>query len=475
MLDLNNLLQNSSVPMDSFVMTQETDKIDGLSISQNDLQDKDEEVDPSSFIVLMSEMVSNNLLKVNTQEHEKTEDSLDKSVDELSLLDNQDEDSDIENLLSDNNVALAWIDSENFKPVQGSFDLENLTNDDIDPGYETKLISKTELISSAGFNINNVPAMVDSKPAIENPELLSNSQSDLQLETTVSSSELQSEKTAILVSESPENILPVRPQISDEVEDDLTVLAEADSEPYELNGFSPELIKVQTQIKNTDGHYKSANKIDGSEEIQITSFAEQLEDLQHNMSMLEKTFEIEGATSYPDKNHKAETPSLDGSQNTSQINVSSNSINVTSKQSVEPKTVDIAIDINNSQWAEQFSERIVWLGNQGIKSAQIKIHPEDLGPLEINIEVVKDAASVNIIGQNSHVRDVVEQALPRLREMMADQGLTLSDVHVSSEGDSGQSNRQNSERSESVPLIEESVPFSSASKKQPKGLIDYFA
>ncbi|TIE03627.1 flagellar hook-length control protein FliK, partial [Legionella pneumophila] len=55
-----------------------------------------------------------------------------------------------------------------------------------------------------------------------------------------------------------------------------------------------------------------------------------------------------------------------------------------------PKNFSIPIHVNHSQWSEQLSEHIVWLGHQDVKSALIKIHPEELGPLEINVKVVKD-------------------------------------------------------------------------------------
>lgn len=176
---------------------------------------------------------------------------------------------------------------------------------------------------------------------------------------------------------------------------------------------------------------------------------------------------------------KADEMALQNAQSTKALPQQGNASVQQSRQNAEPplvKTLDIPVDIRNSQWAEKFSEHITWLGHQGIKSALIRINPEDLGPLEISIKVVKDSASVNIVSHSSHIRDVVDQALPRLREMMADQGLNLSEAHVGLGDNSQGFSQQNNERQdELVQSREEEIQLSPLSKKPPKGLIDFFA
>jgi flagellar hook-length control protein FliK len=124
----------------------------------------------------------------------------------------------------------------------------------------------------------------------------------------------------------------------------------------------------------------------------------------------------------------------------------------------------------------------VWLGQNDIKSAVIKISPEELGPIEINVKVVKDNASVNIISHSAQVRDLVDQAIPRLRDMMAEQGLNLSDVQVNAEQRSNQfaqsgnsNNDQQHEATSSASDADDEIQLISSVKKGPKRLVDYFA
>lgn len=144
------------------------------------------------------------------------------------------------------------------------------------------------------------------------------------------------------------------------------------------------------------------------------------------------------------------------------------------------KTLDIPLPLNHAQWGDKFAEHIVWLGNNDIKSAVIKINPEELGPLEISVKVVKDSANVNILSHSMHVRDIVDQAIPRLRDMMADQGLNLANVQVSADTRSNNQFAQNNNNNDphyeaSFNEAEEEAQLVTSIKKPPKGLVDYFA
>ncbi|HIC7357366.1 TPA: flagellar hook-length control protein FliK [Legionella pneumophila] len=141
-----------------------------------------------------------------------------------------------------------------------------------------------------------------------------------------------------------------------------------------------------------------------------------------------------------------------------------------------PKNFLIPIHVNHSQWSDQLSEHIVWLGHQDVKSALIKIHPEELGPLEINVKVVKDNASVNISTHSVYVKEIVDQALPRLREMMAQQGINLSEVHIGTNTNSRQDSQKNHHGEiDLIQSAEDKNKITSLTKHLPKGLVDYFA
>ena len=70
------------------------------------------------------------------------------------------------------------------------------------------------------------------------------------------------------------------------------------------------------------------------------------------------------------------------------------------------------------------------MSESGNHTASLKLSPEHLGPLEINITVRDDKASVWFGAAHADTRAAIENALPRLREMFEAQGLSLADAGV---------------------------------------------
>ena len=74
--------------------------------------------------------------------------------------------------------------------------------------------------------------------------------------------------------------------------------------------------------------------------------------------------------------------------------------------------------------------RIAWLADQSIGQAEIRIHPEHLGPIEVRIQV--DGTRVNTEFHSAHaeVRHALEQSVPRLRDLLGQHGLQLGQADV---------------------------------------------
>ncbi len=89
--------------------------------------------------------------------------------------------------------------------------------------------------------------------------------------------------------------------------------------------------------------------------------------------------------------------------------------------------------MGSSAWTDELGGKVTWMAAQGIDSASLKLSPEHLGPVEVHISVQNGATSVIFGAAQADTRTALEQALPRLREMFAGQGLTLADAGVSRE------------------------------------------
>lgn len=83
-------------------------------------------------------------------------------------------------------------------------------------------------------------------------------------------------------------------------------------------------------------------------------------------------------------------------------------------------------------------QRVMWMSSQQVQTAEIALDPPELGPLQVRVSNQGEQTSVVFSSQHAQVRDALDQSLPRLREMMEEQGVDLADVNVSDQGFQGQ-------------------------------------
>ena len=100
--------------------------------------------------------------------------------------------------------------------------------------------------------------------------------------------------------------------------------------------------------------------------------------------------------------------------------------------------------VGTQAWDNQVSQRIVYMVGKE-QSATLTLNPPDLGPVQIVLNVSNDQASVAFSSQQLEVRQALENAMPRLREMMSESGIALGNATVDS-GAANQHNHQDSER-----------------------------
>jgi flagellar hook-length control protein FliK len=88
-------------------------------------------------------------------------------------------------------------------------------------------------------------------------------------------------------------------------------------------------------------------------------------------------------------------------------------------------------NLSHPNWDQELSDKLVWMHKQDVPSAELRLNPEHLGPISIKIDVSQDQATVSFTAQHAEVKDAIEAAIPKLREMLGNQQLTLVDVNVS--------------------------------------------
>jgi len=97
-------------------------------------------------------------------------------------------------------------------------------------------------------------------------------------------------------------------------------------------------------------------------------------------------------------------------------------------------------------WGQEVGSRVKWMVNSQIQSAELKMNPAHLGPVEVKISVQNDQAIIHFSAQNGAVREALDSAMPRLREMLGDNGVNLADVDVSDQSFAQQQQASEEER-----------------------------
>ncbi len=96
-----------------------------------------------------------------------------------------------------------------------------------------------------------------------------------------------------------------------------------------------------------------------------------------------------------------------------------------------PMQTAIATPIDHRQWADDFSQKITWLATQNQQRAELHLNPPQLGPLDITLKLNGDQATALFTSPHAVVREAIEQSLPKLREIFADNGIMLGGATVS--------------------------------------------
>ncbi|PLZ00675.1 flagellar hook-length control protein FliK [Burkholderia sp. WAC0059] len=138
--------------------------------------------------------------------------------------------------------------------------------------------------------------------------------------------------------------------------------------------------------------------------------------------------------------------------------------------------------VGTSDWEEALSQKVVFLSGTRQQSAELTLNPENLGPLQVVLQVSDNHAHALFVSQHQQVRDAVEAALPKLREAMEAGGIGLGSASVS-DGFAGQSGQQDSEqkggRSRASTDEDADADLTTASVTAPVrrtvGLVDTFA
>ncbi len=145
-----------------------------------------------------------------------------------------------------------------------------------------------------------------------------------------------------------------------------------------------------------------------------------------------------------------------------------------------PVQVAVNTPVTHDTWGDEFNQKVTWLATQHEQTAELHLNPPHLGPLDIVLNISGDQATALFTSPHAAVRDAVEQALPKLREMLADNGIMLGNATVNDqspkEQQAGLADKQDGGNASLPVKIGDAVPAGGTvfSARRHQGMVDTF-
>lgn len=98
-----------------------------------------------------------------------------------------------------------------------------------------------------------------------------------------------------------------------------------------------------------------------------------------------------------------------------------------------PVQAALAAQVGTPAWNTELGQKIVWMVGDQQQVAEIHVNPPNLGPLDIKLTIDGAQTTALFTSPHSEVREAVEAALPRLREVLADSGIMLGNASVTTD------------------------------------------
>lgn len=135
--------------------------------------------------------------------------------------------------------------------------------------------------------------------------------------------------------------------------------------------------------------------------------------------------------------------------------------------------------LGQAGWHEEVGQRLTWMVGSDSHRADLVLNPPELGRVEVSLSVSGDKASAVFASPNPAVREALEASMDRLREVLADAGVTLGQTHVGSETPGRSVFEERRELARSEHAAQASVPAAMPGRApvtaSGRGMIDVFA
>lgn len=107
----------------------------------------------------------------------------------------------------------------------------------------------------------------------------------------------------------------------------------------------------------------------------------------------------------------------------------------TAQQASQVPQLPVATTVGHRGWANEVGSQVAWMIGKNESKAELVLTPPSLGKLGVSIQVNGDQTTAHFVAASQATRDALEQAMPRLREVLQQAGINLGETNVSTSSD----------------------------------------
>ncbi len=108
------------------------------------------------------------------------------------------------------------------------------------------------------------------------------------------------------------------------------------------------------------------------------------------------------------------------------------------------------IAIYKKDFVNNLQDKVMVMVQQKLQQVDIRLDPPELGKMQVKLHLHNDQASVQFVVQNQQAKEALDQSMPRLREMLAEQGINLGNTNVGQQGSNDFMSANHQESSQQV-------------------------
>ncbi|WP_313319380.1 flagellar hook-length control protein FliK [Stenotrophomonas sp.] len=132
-------------------------------------------------------------------------------------------------------------------------------------------------------------------------------------------------------------------------------------------------------------------------------------------------------------------------------------------------------ELGSDDFDDAIGARVNWLAEQKIGHAHIRISPDHMGQIEVKLQLDGDRVHASFTAANADVRHALESSLPRLREMLGEQGMQLAHADVGQQQNSSPQSGNQGNDAPGMGGTTEAAEITSSRTLRMRGLLDAYA